>query len=189
MIAFLILGFTTICMNWLTISTKIKDENIREAVKKYSGKTSTSSEMDFTDIFDADDEHELVTGNSINDYSNVSASDTILYAFHTMQYAGIIGYIFICLASVLLFVNRKYGAMLALLASIAFLTALIGDVVWCYKQTDNIDDLLGTMGISAKNIGVDYSIHIGIGAVIALVSSIAATITGLLPGSSKKRAY
>ena len=175
MILVFVLGFASIWMTWINIKVSVYGQKTKETI-------------DFTEIMEKDEDFEGYTGKlsyyELED-SIVSKSDydEILNYYHVMKYAGIIGYILFGVALVSLFVNKKIMTITSLLASLSFLTSMIGGILYCSKTVSYMDDLM--KAILGDLIKVDFDVNISIGAIVPFAAAVAVTVIGFVTDEKK----
>ena len=175
-----IIAFSSIGMTWLTLEAKVYGQSSKQT-------------LDFTEIMEKDEDF---TGysNKINSFSKGSSGgisesdyDAILNSYHTMKYAGLVGYILLGIAFITTFLNRKAMTVISLLAAAAFAVAMIGGIIYCSKTMEFMDDI--TKLLVGDTIPIKYNIHINIGIIAPLVSAIAVTAIGFFTEFRNKELY
>ena len=119
-----------------------------------------------------------INNNLRGDYSNVYDSDdydTCRNAYRVMKWCGLFGYIMLGVSVVLMFVNRKYLKMALLAASLLFVIAFIGMLIYNSKAEDITLDIMKKYIGSLK--GFKIKLRVGFGMWLTLIFTIIACIS------------
>ena len=165
----IVLAFLGIFFNWLSVKAT------------YSG-ISSSKSLSFTEVFEKDEDvsgyNSRINNNLRGDYSNVYDSDdydTCRNAYRVMKWCGLFGYIMLGVSVVLMFVNRKYLKMALLAASLLFVIAFIGMLIYNSKAEDITLDIMKKYIGSTK--GLKVKLRVGFGMWLTLIFTIIACIS------------